>query len=123
MNKKQIVLVILFLAMTLPLSFGLASKAARFVKKIVARTHQAVESVSESPTGTTIIFDLQGVLLDNDTTKAMGELGVSDLSYYSFSHMISPTSIKERLLHKTYEIFNNIQKEGNLANACDPYGN
>lgn len=123
MNKKQIVLIVLFLGTTLPLAFGLESHTSRFVKKTLLHIHHAIESILASLTGVSLIFDLSGVLLDNDTTKAMNELGVSDLSYYSFWHRISPLSIKEELLKKTYEILNKIQKEGNLANACDPYGN
>ncbi len=122
MNKKQIVLVILFLGTILPLAFGLESSTLRFIKKIFSRSHEGIESVPVSSTGVSIVFDLSGVLLDNDTTKAMNELGVSDLSYYSFWHRINPLSIKEALLKKTYEIFNKIQKEGNRAKACDPYG-
>jgi len=123
MNKKQLVLVILFFGTMLPLAFGLESKVVRFIKNNMLRTHHAVESIPASPTGVSIILDLQGVLVDNDTTKAMNELGVTNLSYFAFSHRINPLSIKEVLLKKTYEIFNKIQKEGNLANACDPYGN
>jgi FMN phosphatase YigB (HAD superfamily) len=79
--------------------------------------------VPVSKTGVTIVLDLNGVLLDIDTKKALEEMGPTNIAQYMVKNAVSPLQVKHELLKKVYTIFNAIQKTGNTMNAHDPYGN
>lgn len=72
------------------------------------RTSISPESIPASHTGTTLVFDLHGVLLGVDTKKAFNEIGLSKILKYSTSHGVGFSHIEETLTEKVYGILDTI---------------
>lgn len=85
------------------------------------RSHD-IATLPASKTGITMVFDLNGVLLDVDIKKAFNEIGLANILQYVSAHNVSFSHVEKELTHKVYTVLSTIPSQGNRCDARDACG-
>jgi HAD superfamily hydrolase (TIGR01509 family) len=81
-----------------------------------------ISTLPASKTGITMVFDLNGVLLDVDIKKAFNEIGLANILQYVSAHNVSFSHVEKELTHKVYTVLGTIPSLGNKCGARDACG-